>query len=107
MERAMSAKPQNSENISEKPSVTLPGKVEKIIPGVVSTMPDKAQIAVEGAEHLYKEIRVENTLQDENGKPVSLKPGAEVEVTIEAEKQATEPKNLSESEPPSDKHPKK
>jgi hypothetical protein len=61
-------------------------------------MPDKAQITVEGADHLYKEIRVENTLQDENGKPVSLKPGAEVEVTIEAEKHATEPKKPS-SEP--------
>jgi hypothetical protein len=47
-------------------------------------MPDKAQIAVEGADDLYKEIRVENTLQDEDGKPVALKKGAEVEVTIEA-----------------------
>ena len=80
----MSGKPQDSENISEKPSVTLPGKVEKIIPGVVPAMPDKAQIAVEGADDLYKEIRVENTLQDEDGKPVALKKGAEVEVTIEA-----------------------
>jgi hypothetical protein len=88
----MSDKPRKSEDVPEKPSVTLPGKVEKIIPGVVPAMPDKAQIAVEGADDLYKEIRVENTLQDENGKPVSLKPGAEVEVTIEAEKQATEPK---------------
>ncbi len=88
----MGHKPRDSEDAPEKPSITLPGKVEKIIPGVVSTMPDKAQITVEGADHLYKEIRVENTLQDENGKPVSLKPGAEVEVTIEAEKQATEPK---------------
>jgi hypothetical protein len=70
----MSDKPRKSEDAPEKPSVTLPGKVKKIIPGVVSTMPDKAQIAVEGADHLYKEIRVENTLQDENGKPVSLKP---------------------------------
>ena len=77
----MSDKPRESEDAPEKPSVTLPGKVEKIIPGVVSTMPDKAQIAIEGAEHLYKEIRVENTLQDEDGKPVCLKPGAEVEVT--------------------------
>jgi hypothetical protein len=94
----MSDKPRKSEDATEKPSVTLPGKVDKIIPGVVSTMPDKAQIAVEGADHLYKEIRVENTLQDEHGKPVSLKAGAEVEVTIEAEKHATEPK---------DPHPKK
>jgi|ERR1700720_1827199 len=88
----MSGRPQESEDAPEKPSVTLPGKVEKIIPGVVPTMPDKAQIAVEGAEDLYKEIRVENTLEDEDGKLVCLKPGAEVEVTIEAEKHATEPK---------------
>ena len=63
-------------------------------------MPDKAQIAVEGADNLYKEIRVENTLQDEDGKPVALKKGAEVEVTIEAEKHATEPKNLPDSNAP-------
>ena len=77
---------------SEKSSVTLPGKVEKIIPGVKSLIPEKAQIAVEGAEHLYKEIRVENTLVDENGNAVSLKPGAKVEVTVEADKTATVPK---------------
>ena len=100
----MSDKPQKSEDTTEKPSVTLPGKVEKIIPGVVPTMPDKAQIAVEGADHLYKEIRVDNTLQDENGKPVSLKPRAEVEVTIEAEKQATEPKKSSDLIQPADQH---
>ena len=93
----MSDKPRKSEDAPEKPSVTLPGKVDKIVPGVVPTMPDKAQIAVEGADDLYKEIRVENTLQDENGKPVSLKPGAEVEVTIEAEKHATESKKPSDS----------
>jgi hypothetical protein len=85
-------KPNKPEASTEKPSVTLPGKVEKIIPGVVRAMPEKAQIAVEGAEDLYKEIRVENTLQDENGKPVALRPGAEVEVTIEAEKTAITPK---------------
>jgi hypothetical protein len=100
----MSNKPHDSKDAPEKPSVTLPGKVEKIIPGVVSTMPDKAQIAVEGADDLYKEIRVENTLQDENGKPVGLKPGAEVEVTIEAEKHATEPKNPSDSKRPAHQH---
>jgi hypothetical protein len=85
-------KPSESGASTEKPSVTLPGKVEKIIPGLVPAMPEKAQIAVEGAEDLYKEIRVENTLKDENGEEVNLKPGAEVEVTIEAEKKATTPK---------------
>ena len=41
---------------------------------------------------LYKEIRVENKLQDGDGNEVSLKPGAQVEVTIEADPQDTKPK---------------
>ena len=86
----MSDKP--PEDAEDKPSVTLPGKVEKIIPAIASVIPEKAQIAVEGADHLYKEIRVENTLKDENGNPVSLRPGAKVEVTVEADKKATVPK---------------
>jgi hypothetical protein len=75
-------------NETQKPAVTLPGTVEKIIPES-HVEPEKAQISVEGAEHLYREIRVENTLQDENGNEVKLKEGAEVQVTIEAEKDAT------------------
>ena len=78
-------------NQSEKPKVTLPGTVEKIIPAN-PIAPEKAQIAVEGADHLYREIRVDNTLEDEKGKKVSLKPGAHVDVKIEADKEATVPK---------------
>ena len=70
---------------SEKPSTTLPGVVEKIIKPAHPSIPEKAQIAVETADDLYKEIRVENTLTDENGQEVSLKPGVPVEVTIEAD----------------------
>lgn len=66
----------------DKPTVTLAGTVEKIIPPVVSDEPEKAQIAIEGADELYKEIRVENTLQDKSGNEVVLKEGAKVEVTI-------------------------
>jgi hypothetical protein len=29
---------------------------------------EKAQFSVEGGEHIYREIRVENALHDENGK---------------------------------------
>jgi hypothetical protein len=53
---------------------------------------DKAQITLEGADDLYREIRVTNTLHDNKGNEVALKPGAEVEVTIEAEPSATIPK---------------
>lgn len=77
--------------MSEKPSTTLPGTVEKIIKPLTPDDPEKAQIAVEGADHLYREIRIENTLTDENGNQVRLKPGAEVEVTVEAPPEATTP----------------
>ncbi len=77
--------------MSDKPSTTLPATVEKIIKSPSPSEPEKAQIAVEGADHLYRELRIENTLIDENGEKVSLKQGAEVEVTIEAEQKSTIP----------------
>lgn len=81
----------------KKPTVTLPGTVEKIIPTRYSSEPEKAEISVDGADPLYKEIRIENKLEDEEGREVGLKPGAPVEVTIEAEPEATsikEPERL-------------
>jgi hypothetical protein len=75
--------------MSDKPSTTLPATVEKIIKSPSPSEPEKAQISVEGADHLYRELRIENSLVDENGKKVGLKPGAEVEVTIAAEPDAT------------------
>jgi len=72
----------------KKPAVTLPGTVEKIVPSN-RYEPEKAEIAVDGADPLYKEVRVENKLQDDEGKEVGLKQGAEVEVTIEAEPHQT------------------
>jgi hypothetical protein len=52
-------------------------------------MPEKAQIAVDGADDLYKEIRIENTLEGEEGETVKLKEGASVEVAIEADPKET------------------
>jgi hypothetical protein len=85
----------SKDETNEKATVTLPGTVEKIIPPIVPSEPEKAQIAIEGAEDLYKEIRVENTLEDAAGNAVSLKKGAEVEVTIAADPKATTPKKKS------------
>ena len=84
-------KPIQNEEELEKPSVTLPGTVEKIIPSPHPSEPEKAQISVEGADDLYRELRVENALQDENGNQVALKAGAQVDVTIEADVSATRP----------------
>jgi hypothetical protein len=79
--------------MSSKANVTLPGTVEKILKSPTSGVPEKAQIAVEGADDLYREIRVENKLTDKKGDEVRLKEGAEVDVTIEADKNATTPKS--------------
>lgn len=69
-----------------KAATKLPGKVEKVIqPHPQSGEPEKAQISVEGADHLYREIRVPNRLTDGDGKKVKLKPGADVDVKIEAD----------------------
>ena len=84
--------------MTEKASVTLPGTVEKIIPPIHPSEPEKAQISVEGADELYQEIRIENSLTDENGDPVRLKKGAHVEVTVEAEPKAVVPAAASIAE---------
>jgi len=75
----------------EKATKTLTGTVDKIIPPIMPGKPEKAQISVDEAEDLYRELRVENTLEDADGNKVKLKKGAEVEVTIEADPEATKP----------------
>ena len=80
----------------KKAQVKKPGKVEKIIKSPVTNAPEKAEIRLEDADHLYREIRIENTLQDEEGKKVRLKEGADVEVVIEADPKATVPKDEDE-----------
>jgi hypothetical protein len=76
----------------KKPKTTRPGTVEKIIKSNFPQEPEKAEIAVEGADHLYREIRIENSLQDEYGNEVKLKVGAQVDVTVEAHLKDTTPK---------------
>lgn len=80
-----------NESMTDKPSVKLPGKVEKVIKPAAGE-PEKAQIAIEGADPLYREIRIENKLVDVEGE-VHLKQDDEVEVTVEAEKASHEPQD--------------
>jgi hypothetical protein len=73
----------------EKPSATRPGVVEKIIRPLSPDEPEKAQITVQGADHLYREIRIENTLKTADGEVVGLKKGAQVEVVVVADERDT------------------
>jgi len=71
--------------IREQPRVTMPGTVDRIIPPPGPSQPGKAQITVDGADHHYRDLRIESTLTDEHGDDVKLKKGAHVEVTVTAE----------------------
>ncbi|PYX11894.1 MAG: hypothetical protein DMG84_22935 [Acidobacteria bacterium] len=65
------------------------GKVQKVIEPALPSEPEKAQIGIEEADELYREIRVENVVTDEKGKNARLKVGADVDVVIEADTDAT------------------
>ena len=67
----------------------LRGKVEKIIKPVGLDEPEKAQINIEGADELYREIRIENTLTSSSGEQIGLQQGQSVDVVIEAESSVT------------------
>jgi hypothetical protein len=74
--------------ISDQPSATMRGTVDKIIPSPRPSRPEKAQIGVGGADVHYRDLRIENTLTDEHGDEVKLKKGAHVEVTVTANRLA-------------------
>jgi hypothetical protein len=66
----------------------LRGRVQRVIKPFANE-PEKAEIEVDEAEDLYREIRIENVVTDENGKQARLKPGAKVDVVVEADSDAT------------------
>lgn len=70
--------------MKRKSKTTKPGVVRKVIKHV--HQPEKAEIAIPSADELYQEIRIENKLEDDEGKEVKLKQGDLVDVTIEADK---------------------
>lgn len=65
------------------------GVVQKIIKPVSPVQPEKAQIDIPEADALYREIRVENEVLGEDGEKAQLKPGAHVEVIVQADSSAT------------------
>lgn len=68
--------------ISERPSTTMPGTADRIIPSPRRKLPEEAHITVDGPDHRNQDLRIENTLTDENGDDVKLKKGAHVDVTV-------------------------
>ncbi|MCU1244016.1 MAG: hypothetical protein JWO71_4742 [Candidatus Acidoferrum typicum] len=83
--------------IPERPTTTMPGTVDEIIPSPRPSQPERAQIAVHAADPRHRDhLLIENTLTDEHGNDVKLQKGAHVEVTVTAEaKQSLDPPTSS------------
>jgi hypothetical protein len=77
--------------MTRKAKTVKPGRVRKIIKPVHPSLPEQAEIEVHDADHLYREIRIKNELEDEHGNKVKLKEHADVEVVVEADPKATTP----------------
>ena len=63
--------------------------VQKVLKPTFPRDKEKVEISVEEGDELYREIRVENSLTGEDGEKVRLKPGAEIDVVLEADSNAT------------------
>jgi hypothetical protein len=83
--------------MKRKSRTVKPGRVRKIIKPIHPSLPEKAEIEVHDADHLYREIRIDNVLEDEQGYKVKLKEHADVDVVIEADPKATTPAKEEES----------
>jgi len=79
--------------MAKKPKVTKPAAVKKIIKSPIPREPEKAEIEVQDADHLYKDVRIENKLEDQAGHKRKFKEGAKLSVTIEADIDQTVPKH--------------
>ncbi|HET9306871.1 MAG TPA: hypothetical protein VFO46_12655 [Candidatus Sulfotelmatobacter sp.] len=72
-----------------KKRMKLRGTVQKVIKPAVPSQPEKAQIDIHEGDDLYREIRIKNEVTDDKGEKAKLKPGAEVDVIVEADSSAT------------------
>jgi hypothetical protein len=63
----------------------LRGSVKKLIKSPNPSEPEKAEIVINEADDLYKEIRIENVVTDEKGERDKLKEGEQVDLVVEAD----------------------
>lgn len=63
----------------------LHGFVKKVIKPILPKEIEKAEIQIDEADDLYKELRIENIVMDEKGQRDSLKQGEDVEIVVETD----------------------
>ena len=71
----------------------LHGSVKRIIKPALPHEPEKAEIQIDEADDLYKEIRIQNVVTDEKGEKASLKQGEDVDIVLEADPDKSEQKS--------------
>lgn len=72
-----------------KPWTTVPARVRKVFKSARPSQPEKVEILIEAGDELFREIRIENTFNNVDGRTVSLIDGARLDVTFEAESKET------------------
>jgi hypothetical protein len=65
----------------DKTTITLVGRVQRIVSSAHPGEPEKAHIVFEDADKRYREIRIENLLTS-GGQPVHMKEGDHIEITV-------------------------
>jgi hypothetical protein len=53
-------------------AITLDGTIEKLIDRSMTKEPQQIQISLRGADHLYDEVRIPNSLSWEEGRQVEV-----------------------------------
>jgi hypothetical protein len=68
-----------------KPWKTLPAVVNKTVKSRLPGQPEEVEISISGAQDLFREIRIENSFTNVDGRLVELASGVHLDVTFEAE----------------------
>lgn len=68
-----------------KPWKMVPAVVNKLIEPKFSGQVQRIEISIPSADELFREIRIENSFNGPDGKPVALRNGANLDVTLEAD----------------------
>lgn len=67
----------------------LHGIVERVIKPRIPSEPEKAEIMIDEADDLYREIRIENVVENEKGEKTRLESGKKVDVIVETDTDPT------------------
>jgi hypothetical protein len=93
LSRGGTVKETRPKDAASPPSIEISGTVQKIIPASCDA-PELAQIFIACGDGSYAEIRVKNSLQDSQGRPVALLKGAHVEISVKPDRRSKTARDL-------------